>query len=509
MLTSTILASISHRTSTTTTHSKDASIFHLSFQPHSSLPLAVLKKSNTAHNALAASVTHVFAAQVDRAAVHVYSRATGAQQTLVALREKATALTLAGDGALVVLGTEEGGVMIWETHTGRVVRTPPAHLGAVTAIRVDKDGSFAVSAGEDGAVLVWNLPALMAFGGGGYGDEWDEWRVAPVRSLRGHKDGVVDVVLGHARGARNIAVSAGKDGTLVVWDYHEGTQLRTVLLPQPPTTLTLDVCDRAVYCGFADGSVVAVDFLGMDGDVTGIKNAVWDTARQTSVVQVSAEAKWKPPNETEGPVLSMETSYDGAKLLTGHESGNIIVWDVPTRKYNSQLLATPMPGPVSNVMLLEVTGFAKSQAPKLRIEEVVKPRFGELDTNDGTVPDNYKVTARLVGDLPFNRTSATDLATEDRGFEIDRILNHAVFPSDLIAESIADIQALRRGGAVQAADQSGEKDYMALAVDSSTARETELAEENAELKKQVEALKRMQKESFLQLERLSGSKAKN
>lgn len=401
-----------------------------------------------------------------------------------------------------MIGTDAGGLMLWETHTGRTIRTPEAHLGPVTALRIDPAENFALSAGEDGAVLVWSIPALLAFGNAG--TEWSEWRRAPVRSLRAHRDAIVDVKIGHTTGARNIAVSASKDASVVVWDYHEGMQLRTILLPQPPTCLTLDPCDRAVLCGYGDGSVVCVDFLALDGEKTGIQNPIWDESKQALVVQVGLEAKWKPPAEDLGAVLCAAPSYDGTKLVTGHESGNIIVWDIPTGRYGSHLTSTQLPGPVSNLEMLEVTGFAGKLTSKVSIREVVKPRFGELDTNDGVMPDNYKFTTRLVGNLPFTHFSAAQAYTEDSRSAIDEALCHPSFPEDMLADSIADLHSVRRAGSAQTPiNGSNEKDFMALDGDTKMEREGTLERENEELIKQIEALKRLQKQSFAQLEKMA------
>lgn len=74
---------------------------------------STFKKSSTPVNALAATSTHIFAAQADKAVVHVYSRERGNQEALVSFPERIHSLTLVGDG-LVVLGTAEGRVILWE-----------------------------------------------------------------------------------------------------------------------------------------------------------------------------------------------------------------------------------------------------------------------------------------------------------------------------------------------------------------------------------------------------------
>lgn len=71
------------------------------------------KKSSSGVNSLAANSTHIFAAQADKAVVHVYSRERGNQEALISFPERLHCLHLVGDG-LLVLGTAEGRVILWE-----------------------------------------------------------------------------------------------------------------------------------------------------------------------------------------------------------------------------------------------------------------------------------------------------------------------------------------------------------------------------------------------------------
>lgn len=73
---------------------------------------ATFKKSSAPVNCLAVSETHVFAAQHEKAYVHVYSRLRCNQEAFVPLPERIRCLTLAGD--VLVLGTAEGRLMLWE-----------------------------------------------------------------------------------------------------------------------------------------------------------------------------------------------------------------------------------------------------------------------------------------------------------------------------------------------------------------------------------------------------------
>jgi pre-rRNA-processing protein IPI3 len=98
--------------SANTAIAKDVGIYIHDLQPSSTIK-STFKKSSTPVNALAASSTHIFAAQADKAVVYVYSRERGNQEALISFPERIHSLTLVGDGILV-LGTADGRVILWE-----------------------------------------------------------------------------------------------------------------------------------------------------------------------------------------------------------------------------------------------------------------------------------------------------------------------------------------------------------------------------------------------------------
>lgn len=94
---------------------KDVGICIHELQPASALR-ATFKKSSTAPNGLAVTPTHVFAAQADKAVVHVYSRIRGNQEATVPFPERIRSAAVAGgpNGEVLVLGTEGGRLILWE-----------------------------------------------------------------------------------------------------------------------------------------------------------------------------------------------------------------------------------------------------------------------------------------------------------------------------------------------------------------------------------------------------------
>ena len=90
---------------------KDAGIYSHTFSPSWAVK-ATFKKSSTPVNCLAVSDNHVFAAQDQKAHVHVYSRERGNQETLVSFQEKIRSVALSGN--VLILGTAEGRLILWE-----------------------------------------------------------------------------------------------------------------------------------------------------------------------------------------------------------------------------------------------------------------------------------------------------------------------------------------------------------------------------------------------------------
>lgn len=99
---------------------KDVGIFFHEYQPRPGLQ-ASFKKSSTRSNSLAVTASHVFAAQVDKSVVNVYSRRKGNQEATVPFPERVHSVAIAGEagGGVLVLGTEGGRLILWEVRFDR------------------------------------------------------------------------------------------------------------------------------------------------------------------------------------------------------------------------------------------------------------------------------------------------------------------------------------------------------------------------------------------------------
>ncbi|MFJ8858813.1 WD40 repeat domain-containing protein [Streptomyces sp. NPDC102451] len=86
---------------------------------------------------------------------------------------------LSRDGKYVVSGGEDGLVHIWETGTGRSVRTLEGHTGSVSALALTPDNRYLMSGSTDRTVRLWKLD--WDVGGHSHQDSEQQVREATVR----------------------------------------------------------------------------------------------------------------------------------------------------------------------------------------------------------------------------------------------------------------------------------------------------------------------------------------
>ena len=484
MLTEHFIASIGVPTKAPGTNvAKDAAIFLHEFQPLSQ-QRAVFKKSATSPNGLAISESHVFAAQADKGVVHVYNRQKGNQEATVPYPEKISSITLACEDTVLVLGTVEGRIFLWETSTGRQVTTSQAHLQAVTALAVDATSNFLLSASTDATIHVWSIPQLLSFANTG--------GTSPLRTYSSHHAGITGLKLGHGAFHLNFAVSISADRTCLVWDYRTGNTLRTYLLPGVPLSIALDPADRGIYIGYEDGTLHLLDLYASPA---GGLDAVQNGEGAFEPVQPSAASQWKLPEPSHGAALSLSVSYDGSMVVSGHASGAILSWDVARGAFTTNLTPLPLPASANNVLFLPVSGNSgpSTSNKKTRVSEIIKPKFGVFDTfESGTVPGNYAAHVQFVSDV--NRQKTT----------FQTALTAPTFPTILLDAGLDELANWGKTAKLSngKTDADGD-DFMSLDDGANGTTQQKTQTENSKLKSELEAMRKVMKKSFEKVEKLS------
>ncbi|EUC34724.1 hypothetical protein COCCADRAFT_35656 [Bipolaris zeicola 26-R-13] len=491
MLTEQFVAAISASTKPNTGVLKDAGIFVHEFQPLAA-QRQVLKKSATAPNGIAVSATHVFAAQSEKAVVHVYNREKGNQEALVPFPERIHSIALAAHDSVLLAGTESGRVLAWEISSGRLVSTSTSHLQPVTCIVVDPSSNFFLSGSSDAMIHVWALPSILSFS--------PDASRSPVHTLSTHRGPISSIACGHSSSSANIAVSISGDKSAIVWDYQNGQALRTYLLPEIPTAVTLDPADRAFFVAYTDGSLQTIDFYDEVQKTTSV-NVLRDSALSHRPIQPSSKTRFSADSQKLGGALSLSLSWDGTTLISGHASGKIASWDVAKSNY----LSSPanLPGPVSNLQFLAPTGFPNAHEPTFTIQAIVKPKqdTGLASSGNGLVPPHYTLSMQLTGRLRSAHLSASEQGRAGKS-EFEEALTHPSFPTSMLEESLAELNSW---GTQARATVAPAANFMALDTDDAGASGTTGNAQQAEvkeLKKQLASLQRIQKVTFSQLSEL-------
>ncbi|KAJ5692661.1 hypothetical protein N7462_002084 [Penicillium macrosclerotiorum] len=441
MLSESFVASTLSSGKTPTATLRDVGICLQEFQPSPQLRSA-FKKSSTNPNCLAVSPSHIFSAQAEKAIVHVYSREKGNQEALVPFPERIRSIAVAGGkyGDVLVLGTEGGRLILWETCTGRQVATTASHLQPVTSLVVDPTSNFILSGSSDASIHVWSLPNILSFSKPAASRDRQPSN-SPVRTFSNHRAAITSLAVGHSSGRHNIVVSTGKDNTAIAWDYQTGRVLRTFLLPFSATCVALDPVDRAFYVGYEDGSVQSVDFYRN----ASAQHPLHDSSLQSIPAQVSTEDRWLPPAADSGAAKALGLSYDGTTLFSAHQSGKVLSWNISRRKFSSSI--ADYTHPVTNLVMLPPSGLASSsQELKRTIHTIVKPRhdsaFADPSHAPGAVPAEYAFHSHIVAPLqPKSRKST----------QFSQALTHAFFPDSMIEDGLAELAAFRQLGGANSA----------------------------------------------------------
>ncbi|KAK5662819.1 hypothetical protein OQA88_6230 [Cercophora sp. LCS_1] len=392
--------------SSNTAIAKDVGIYCHTLSPTYSVR-STFKKSSAPVRCLAVSEAHVFAGQYEKAYVHVYSRLRGNQEAFVAFPERIRCLTLAGD--VLIIGTVEGRVMLWETCTGRLVSTPPRHVQAVSCVVATP--YHVLTGSDDSDIHVWSLSQLLELNSNAEHE--------PERTLSNHRAAITSLSASPSVSAEsNLCVSASKDKSCIIWNYQTGEVLRTLLFPSFPTCVSLDPSSRAVFGACEDGSLYLTEIFA---ETHLLGPQAEDAA---TVVQVASPFGAAPPDA--GPASCFELSYDGTVLLTGHPKGQILKWDVADNKTPVEL--TNLNAAVTNLVF--VSPFAVQKPVKA--VTIVKPSQAER---------SYTFSGQLESHLGSKSRFDRLLATP--GFSQDTLLQAIEAFEQSAAESAED-QELRK-----------------------------------------------------------------
>eukprot|EP00667_Euglena_gracilis_P011696 EG_transcript_11974 len=163
---------------------------------------------------------------------------TPAKFTLEGHRASVTCVVLHPKYPLVVSGSEDTTLRVWDYETGEYERALRGHLGMVNAVSFDPSGQRLASAAADMTVKLWDFASGHC-----------------VRTLQGHDHNVSDVAFLPSGDA---LLSCSRDATIRLWDAHSGALRRTFAGHQEWVRTIAASADGSLIASGSDDQTVRV-----------------------------------------------------------------------------------------------------------------------------------------------------------------------------------------------------------------------------------------------------------
>ena len=237
--------------------------------------------------------------------------------------------TLAANERLLVTGSKDKTVRIWDVGTGKTLWTFQGHVGGVTAVALRPDGQEVAAGGEDGAIKLWPLTTADEHRSVSGAKEplWttaispDGSRFATagadriiriyesangkiVKELTGHKGAVTALVfLGNDRLA-----SAGGDKLIKIWDIATGKAKDLTGHDSAVLAVAADPAGKLLVSGSVDKTV-----RGWDAE-SGKPRWTWDAKSAVCSLAVDASAKRVAVGTADGRLSLLNALPDAGKL---------------------------------------------------------------------------------------------------------------------------------------------------------------------------------------------------
>jgi WD40 repeat protein/serine/threonine protein kinase len=247
--------------------------------------------------------------------------------------EPVRSVSFSPNGQLLLSGSEDHSVRVWDVALGKAVKALRGHGRSVRACEFSPDGKWALSGGDDESVRVWNVAG------------YQEMRVLHATVFSGHEDAVLSA---RYSGDGQQIITASRDRTASRWRadngapimrYEEGHEFLVsgaVFFPD----------GKRLATGAGDNSVRIWDLTA------GIQSAVLTPTGRIGTLAVSPDGNWlvtgsngnevklwnAQTGEARGEltghgaeVTALMFSRDGQRLASGDDRGRVRIWHLENR----------------------------------------------------------------------------------------------------------------------------------------------------------------------------------
>lgn len=215
---------------------------------------------------------------------------------LAGLQNSVFNIVFSPDGKYLATASKDRRATLWDTATGKEIRTFKDHGGSVYSVCFSPDGKKLATACADHFVRIWDRDA---------GDK-------ELLHLQGHTGEVYHVVFSPDG---NRLASCGADNSVILWDATKGQQLHK-LEGHTNRVVTVSFSPDGTRLASASGTAVGSSTTTAAGEVK-----IWDTATGLEVRTLSPAGTG---------VLTVAFSPDGKRLAGACQDRKVRLWETAT-----------------------------------------------------------------------------------------------------------------------------------------------------------------------------------
>ncbi len=226
--------------------------------------------------------------------------------TLSGHSDSVTTLAISPDGKILVSGSYDKTIKLWNLITGKILKTLEGHKAAVKSVALTPDGEILASGSDDNTVKIWNLNTGKL-----------------LRTLSDNEEAVTSILI--SPNGKNL-ISASRDKTIKFWNLKNGKLQRTIKAETVPLTMSTD--GKTLFSGNDDGQIQLFDIstgkLRQTLTPAKPKDPYFDFQKASAIssIAVSKDGKFLVNN-------GYDDSHQSIKETDGK---NIKVWNLETGK---------------------------------------------------------------------------------------------------------------------------------------------------------------------------------